>query len=216
MADLQLACAALHWSVAANLSMAAKPRLMLASQSPRRFDLLRQMGMTFEVEPADIDETPRDGEDAESYVLRLAQAKARAQWRSGYVNLGADTIVVLDGALLGKPQNEQHCVDMLLELSDRTHQVATGIALFDGENTWNEVVVSSVTFRAISESEARAYWDSGEPQDKAGAYALQGLGGVFVLRIAGSHSGIIGLPMTETEQLLRAAGIQTWSELGRG
>jgi septum formation protein len=189
---------------------------MLASQSPRRFDLLRQMGMTFEVEPADIDETQRGGEDAESYVLRLAQTKARAQWRSGYVNLGADTIVVLDGALLGKPQNEQHCVDMLLDLSDRTHQVATGIALFDGENTWSEVVVSSVTFRAISESEARAYWDSGEPQDKAGAYALQGLGGVFVLRIAGSHSGIIGLPMTETEQLLRAAGIQTWSELGRG
>ena len=196
--------------------MTAKPRLMLASQSLRRFDLLRQMGMTFEVEPADIDETPRGGEDAESYVLRLARTKARAQWRSGYVNLGADTIVVLDGALLGKPQNEQHCVDMLLDLSDRTHQVATGIALFDGENTWSEVVVSSVTFRAISESEARAYWDSGEPQDKAGAYALQGLGGVFVLRIAGSHSGIIGLPMTETEQLLRAAGIQTWSELGRG
>lgn len=174
------------------------------------------MGMTFEVEPAHIDETPRGGEGAESYVLRLAQSKAQARWRSGYVNLGADTIVVLDGALLGKPQNEQHCVDMLLQLSARTHQVATGIALFDGDKTWSDVVVSSVTFRTISESEARAYWNSGEPQDKAGAYALQGLGGVFVTRIAGSHSGIIGLPMTETEQLLRAAGIQTWLERERG
>jgi septum formation protein len=118
--------------------------------------------------------------------------------------------------LLGKPENEAHSIDMLLQLSGRTHQVATGIALYDGEETWSEVVTSNVLFRSITRREAKAYWATGEPQDKAGSYALQGFGGIFVQSIEGSHSSIIGLPMAETEQLLNQAGFDTWSERQRG
>jgi septum formation protein len=174
------------------------------------------MGLTFEIEPADVDETPEAGESAENYVRRLAQSKAQALWRPGYLNLGADTIVFIDDRLLGKPENEAHCIDMLLQLSGRTHQVATGIALYDGEETWSEAVTSNVLFRSITRCEAKAYWATGEPQDKAGSYALQGFGGIFVQRIEGSHSSIIGLPMAETEQLLNQAGFDTWSERQRG
>ena len=192
--------------------MALKTRLLLASQSPRRSALLKQMGLGFDVEPADVDESPLSGEDAESYVRRLAHAKAQARWRDGYLNLGADTIVVLDGNLLGKPRDEQHGIEMLLQLSGRDHQVATGVALYDGNQTRSCVVVSEVTFGIVSESQAQAYWQTGEPQDKAGGYALQGLGGIFVTQLVGSFSGVIGLPMAETEQLLHQAGFNTWSE----
>lgn len=190
-------------------------RLLLASKSPRRSDLLTQMGLTFEIEPADVDETPRAGENAVNYVRRLAQSKAQASWRPGYLNLGADTIVCIEDKLLGKPENEAHCIDMLLQLSGRTHQVATGIALHNGEETWSDVVTSDVLFRSVSRREAKAYWMTGEPQDKAGSYALQGFGGIFVERIEGSYSSIIGLPMAETEQLLNRAGFDTWSERQR-
>lgn len=216
MAVLSLDCTTLHRRVAGPLIVASEIRLLLASQSPRRSDLLTQMGLTFEIEPADVDETPEAGEHAENYVRRLAQSKAQALWRPGYLNLGADTIVFIDGQLLGKPENEAHCIDMLLQLSGRTHQVATGIALYDGKETWSEVVTSNVLFRSVTRREAKAYWTTGEPQDKAGSYALQGFGGIFVQRIEGSHSSIIGLPMAETEQLLNRAGFDTWSERQRG
>ncbi len=192
--------------------MASTLRLLLASQSPRRSNLLTQMGFSFEIEPADIDETAHSEERAERYVRRLAQTKAQARWREGYLSLGADTIVVLDNELLGKPRDEAHCTEMLQRLSGRTHEVATGIALCDGNQTKSEVVVSRVVMRPIEMQEAVAYWQTGEPQDKAGAYALQGLGGVFVTRIEGSFSGVIGLPMAETYQLLREAGLGTHLE----
>ena len=185
-------------------------RLLLASQSPRRASLLQQMGLDFEVQPADIDETSRADEDAIHYVDRLAKTKAQSQWRSGFVHLGADTIVVLDGALLGKPRDEQHAMQMLMRLSGRSHQVATGVAVFDGEQVLSDVVMTTVTFRSIDSQEAKFYWATGEPADKAGAYALQGIGGVFVTTIAGSYSNVIGLPMAETEQLLASIGVNTW------
>ena len=185
-------------------------RLLLASQSPRRASLLQQMGLDFEVRPADIDETPRAGEDAIHYVDRLAKTKAQSQWRSGFVHLGADTIVVLDGALLGKPRDEQHAMQMLMRLSGRSHQVATGVAVFDGEQVLSDVVMTTVTFRSIDSQEAKSYWATGEPANKAGAYALQGIGGVFGTTIAGSDSNVIGLPIAETEQLLASIGVNTW------
>lgn len=185
-------------------------RLLLASQSPRRASLLQQMGLNFEVQPADIDETPRADEDAIHYVDRLAKTKAQSQWRPGFVHLGADTIVVLDGELLGKPRDEQHAMQMLMRLSGRSHQVATGVAVFDGQQVLSDVVVTTVTFRSIDNQDAQSYWATGEPADKAGAYALQGIGGVFVTTIAGSYSNVIGLPMAETEQLLASIGVNTW------
>lgn len=216
MAAVSLDRTTLRWRVAAQLIVASKIRLLLASQSPRRAALLAQMGLTFEIEPADVDETPEAGENVKNYVRRLAQSKAQARWRPGYLNLGADTIVFIDGQLLGKPESEAQSIDMLLQLSGRTHQVATGIALYDGTETWSEVVSSTVRFRSITRREAKAYWTTGEPQDKAGSYALQGFGGIFVQSIEGSHSSIIGLPMAETELLLNRAGFDTWSERQRG
>ena len=187
-------------------------RLLLASQSPRRANLLQQMGLTFEVQPADIDESPIIGEEAIAYVDRLAKTKAQPQWRSGFIHLGADTIVVLDEDLLGKPRSEKHAIEMLMRLSGRSHEVATGVAVFDGEQVRSTVVVTTVTFRDFQKEEAELYWATGEPADKAGAYALQGIGGVFVTSIQGSYSNVIGLPMAETQQLLISMGLNTWSQ----
>jgi len=187
-------------------------RLVLASQSPRRFDLLTQMGFSFDVAPADIDETPRKEEGAEAYVSRLARTKAQVGWQFGQLNLGADTIVVKDGALLGKPENRAHCTQMLQQLSGDCHQVFTGVALYDGDKTYDTVVASTVYLRSIGVDEIARYWETGEPRDKAGAYALQGLGGIFVQRVEGSYSNVIGLPMLETEDLLNRAGFPTWDE----
>lgn len=191
-------------------------RLVLASQSPRRFDLLTQMGFSFDVAPADIDETPKRDEGAEAYVGRLARTKAQVGWHAGQLNLGADTIVVKDGALLGKPENRAHCLQMLQQLSGSSHQVFTGVALFDGAETYSVVVTSTVYLRSIGVDEIGQYWETGEPQDKAGAYALQGLGGIFVQRVEGSYSNVIGLPMLETEDLLNQAGFPTWDERRSG
>ena len=186
-------------------------RLLLASQSPRRASLLKQMGLTFEVQPADIDESPVIGEEAIAYVDRLAKTKAQHQWRSGFIHLGADTIVVLDEDLLGKPRSEKHAIEMLMRLSGRSHEVATGVAVFDGEKMLSTVVVTIVTFRDVQIQEAELYCATGEPADKAGAYALQGIGGVFIKSIQGSYSNVIGLPMVETQQLLVSMGFNTWS-----
>lgn len=194
-------------------STARSPDLILASASPRRAELLRTMGVCFEVVPANLDETPLPGESGAAHVARLARAKARAVARAtgtGLPVLGADTTVIgRGGRLLGKPGSETEAVAMLLDLSGRTHEVCTAIALVRGAREAALVVTTAVTFRALSAAECRAYWRSGEPADKAGGYALQGLGGVFVTRIQGSCSAVIGLPVAETYTLLQEFCVPT-------
>lgn len=184
------------------------PDLLLASASPRRRELLDQIGVRYAVQPVDVDEQARDGEAPGEYVRRLALAKAeagRAQ-RPDLPALGADTAVVLDGHILGKPADRADGLAMLTRLSGRRHEVYSGVALV-GEETRTMLQVSRVTLRAIGEGERAAYWDTGEPADKAGGYAIQGLGAVFVAELAGSYSGVMGLPLFETARMLTAAGI---------
>jgi len=181
------------------------PSIYLASQSPRRRELLTQIGIEYELILNDIDETPLADESAHDYVERLAIAKARAGQLLAIDNkpvLGADTIVVVDKKLLGKPRNKQDAMAMLLSLSNRTHQVMTAIALVQGDDVLSEVVMTQVTFRAINEQEALNYWLSGEPKDKAGGYGIQGLGGQFVEKIDGCYFSVVGLPLMKTQQLL--------------
>jgi septum formation protein len=183
----------------------------LASRSPRRLQLLRQIGIRPQVMAADLDESLLPGESPEAYVRRLAVNKAQYAYnalppkRRGPV-FGADTAVVAAGRVLGKPQDREHAVEMLLSLSGRTHRVLTGVALVDGAVRYR-LSDSRVSFRPIDEAEARAYWDTGEPADKAGGYGIQGLGAVFVEGLEGSYSGVMGLPLYETAELLSEAGI---------
>ncbi|MCJ8203148.1 Maf family protein [Pseudomonas sp. RGM2987] len=194
--------------------------LYLASGSPRRRELLMQIGVPFTAISADIDETPLDQESPSAYVERLACGKAEAGRRSlpaaaaGCV-LGADTAVVLDGQILGKPLDRADALSMLLSLSGREHEVLTAIAVLDGQRCESRVVRSRVRFRAITEPEATAYWASGEPRDKAGGYGIQGLGAVFVAGLEGSYSAVVGLPLCETAQLLGDFGIPCWQPLER-
>ncbi|HEU5134212.1 MAG TPA: Maf family protein [Steroidobacteraceae bacterium] len=189
-----------------------KPVLRLASASPRRRQLLELIGVPHVVLPADIDETPRTAEPAGEYVVRLAREKAAAIWAvaQDLPVLAADTTVVVDEEILGKPESEAQAHDMLGKLSGREHLVHTGVALIAGGA--QQVVRSStlVKFSPLSREQIHAYWQSGEPQGKAGAYAIQGLGAVFVAGITGSYTGVMGLPLFETAQLLRAAGIPVW------
>lgn len=183
--------------------------LHLASASPRRAELLRQIGVDFALLLPAIDESRRDDEAAELYVLRLALEKARAgvqmlpKGETGLV-LGADTVVVCNGEVLGKPADRQEALSMLSRLSGQTHKVMTAIALVDdsGEEH-SRLSVSQVRFRALSETEIEAYWQSGEPADKAGAYAIQGLAAIFIEHLEGSYSGVMGLPLYETAELLQ-------------
>jgi septum formation protein len=184
------------------------PRLILASASPRRRELLAQIGLSFDVYPVDAEEIPGSGEAAEAYVQRVAADKsalAQAAHADGLV-LGADTEVVLDGEVFGKPRDFAHAHAMLTRLSGRTHQVLSAVSLRLGGQHWQALSRSSVTFRHLSEADIGAYWASGEPQGKAGAYAIQGLGAVFIQRLEGSYSGVMGLPLFETADLLRQAG----------
>lgn len=179
--------------------------LVLASASPRRSALLAGIGVRFAVVPAHLDETPEPDERPRDYVTRLALAKARAVADAiGEVLpvLGADTTVVCAGRVLGKPACEAEAVAMLMALSGRTHQVFTAVALVRGAAAASVLVETAVTFRALATAECRSYWRSGEPADKAGGYALQGMGGIFVTRIEGSYSGVVGLPVAETYKLL--------------
>lgn len=188
-------------------------RLHLASGSPRRRELLAQIGVPFTVLSAPIDETPQVGEAAQAYVERLAQTKAVAGFNlldAPGVVLGADTAVVLDGQILGKPENREHALAMLGDLSKREHQVLTAVAVTDGQRSLSLCVATKVRFRTISFDEACRYWDSGEPLDKAGGYAIQGLGAVFVSAIEGSYSAVVGLPLSETAELLEQFGIPCW------
>lgn len=188
--------------------------LYLASASPRRRELLTQIGAPFKLLSVNIDETPRSGESPESYVQRLAREKAlagRALLGSGAVAvLGADTTVVVDDRILGKPADRDEGLQMLEALSGREHRVMTAVALASREACEVRLVTSVVRFRTIAASEAAAYWASGEPCDKAGGYAIQGWGAVFVAELRGSYSGVVGLPLCETAQLLDAAGVARW------
>ena len=175
--------------------------IYLASASPRRRELLQQIGVRFTVMSAAVDETVQPGEAALDYVCRLAQSKADAVFSRIQIEgqpqrpvLGADTSVVLGDNILGKPADEAAAVAMLMELSGQTHQVITAVALVDELNSQLVYSSTEVRFRSIVESEARAYWNTGEPADKAGGYGIQGFGAVFVESLQGSYSGVVGLP----------------------
>lgn len=195
--------------------------LFLASGSPRRRELLTQIGVPFQVVSASIDETPLPDECPAAYVERLARAKARAgrehllgsSVSAPFCVLGADTAVVLDDQILGKPVDEANALAMLMALSGREHEVLTAIAILAAERCETRVVRSRVSFRTISQQEAAQYWASGEPQDKAGGYAIQGLAAVFVAGLNGSYSGVVGLPVCETAELLGQFGIPCWQTL---
>ncbi|MBC2678454.1 Maf family protein [Pseudomonas baltica] len=191
------------------------PTLYLASSSPRRRELLTQIGVPFTVINAAIDETPRPGEESHAYVQRMAEEKARAGWQSrsqpGAAHvLGADTAVIAQGRILGKPRDEADALAMLALLSGSTHEVLTAAALFDGTQMDIGTASARVTFRPIDEAEARAYWASGEPVDKAGGYGIQGLGAIFVEKLEGSYSAVVGLGLYETAALLQRNGIACW------
>jgi septum formation protein len=190
--------------------------LYLASGSPRRRELLQQIGVSFRVLGTGVDETTLPDEAPAAYVARLAAAKAEAGWRAvagaavlaaDTAVLAADTAVVIDGGILGKPADRADGQRMLLRLSGRTHEVLTAVALRSAHGLNSRLSRSEVTFRRIGEREARAYWETGEPADKAGGYAIQGRAAVFVAHLRGSYSGVMGLPLFETAELLEQAGV---------
>ncbi|MCU1715633.1 Maf family protein [Pseudomonas sp. 5P_3.1_Bac2] len=192
--------------------------LYLASSSPRRRELLTQIGVAFRSHVLPIDETVLAGEAPAAYVERLARAKAGAALAdlpeaATAVVLGADTCVLLDGQILGKPRDQADSMAMLSALSGRSHQVLSAVALASAQRVEARVVSAEVSFRPISAAEIEAYWASGEPQDKAGSYAIQGLGAIFVRHLQGSYSAVVGLPLCETAALLAAFAIPCWQSL---
>ena len=192
-----------------------KDFVFLGSASPRRRELLRQIGVRFEVRPAAIPEEPRAGEAPDAYVLRLAQAKARAVAAALRPDerapvLAADTAVLLDGQLLGKPADTAEALRMLERLSGRSHRVLTAVTLDCGTDVESLRSDSEVRFRATTAAERLAYCSTGEPFDKAGGYGIQGHAAVFVESLQGSYSGVMGLPLFETAALLARAGVQFW------
>lgn len=190
------------------------PSIYLASRSPRRAELLQQMGVSFSVVPADIDETPRAMERSDAYVKRLAIEKAQAgyalvlqkAWFEMPV-LAADTTVSIDGEILGKPQDDEDAYRMLSLMSGRWHEVHTGIAVAQAGHVAMEISSTMVQMDDLSDAVIRAYIATGEPKDKAGAYGIQGIAGSLIKRIEGSYSGVMGLPVYETAKLLKQAGI---------
>jgi septum formation protein len=183
------------------------PRLYLASASPRRSQLLQQVDLPHAVRPVVIDETPRPGEAPAAYVLRLAEEKARALWAQlapadRLPVLAADTTVAIEGAILGKPADRAELHAMLGRLSGRTHEVHTAVAVVHQGLVTARVSTSEVSFRELSGAEIDWYWETGEPADKAGGYAVQGKAAIFIRHIAGSYSGVMGLPIYETWELL--------------
>jgi septum formation protein len=196
-----------------------KKQLVLASSSPRRKELLQQVGVEFTQLSVDINEDVLAGETAESYVERLAQEKAQAGFnrltldqQQGSVVLAADTTVVCDGVILTKPESAEDSQQMLQRLSGRKHEVMTAIALRSQDNSSHQVVTTEVEFRTLTQAEICAYWQTGEPQDKAGSYGIQGLAAVFVQAIQGSYSNVVGLPLCETTQLLQQFNITLWQD----
>lgn len=189
----------------------------LASESPRRAELLTQIGVGYEKVPTSVDETPLNAEDPAVYVQRVASLKARSGWQ--YIQsqqlpprpvLGADTAVILAGNILGKPRDRDHAIAMLSALAGATHRVMSAICVCYKDRELIALNTTEVSFRSIEIDEIHQYWDSGEPIGKAGAYAIQGRGAVFVEQLQGSYSSVVGLPLYETEQLLRdiSAGVE--------
>ena len=185
------------------------PEIYLASNSPRRRELLMQMAVNFSVLPVDVDETRLVDEMPLAYVQRVAIAKAQAGWECSEADkpvLGADTSVVLGDVVLGKPTDDDAAREMLRQLSDNTHAVMTAVALVTADTIVCEVCTSAVTFRALSAEDIDWYVATGEGRDKAGSYAVQGLGAIFISELRGSYSGVMGLPVFETAALLRTHG----------
>ncbi|MGQ7845347.1 Maf family protein [Granulosicoccus sp. 3-233] len=208
------------------MSPASRIRLILASASPRRQQLLQQIGHDPVCVPVDVDETPRPGEDPQSLVRRLAVSKAERYLQhharsddfadtDRLLVLGADTVIDLDGAVLGKPRDRDEALQMLTSLSDREHAVHSGVCLLqatgpglDGLQVRDELGVRTVLrFGRLTQEQAAAYWETGEPAGKAGAYAIQGVGAQFVAWLSGSYSNVVGLPLYETQALLQRAGL---------
>ena len=187
--------------------------ITLASASPRRRQLLDQIGVRHQVCPADIDESLRPGETPQGYVRRLAGEKAEAGWARDPSRpvLAADTAVALGTELFGKPTDLTDGLRMLGALSGRTHEVLTAVAVRSAVGLECAVSVSEVTFRELSVTERRRYWDTGEPLGKAGGYAIQGLAAAFIVALNGSYSGVVGLPLAQTAMLLGRAGVQIWN-----
>jgi len=185
-------------------------QIILASASPRRKELLDQIKVTYKVHPVDLDETPLPDETPLDYVQRLAAEKSAAcvaQLKTEIPVLAADTAVVLGRVIMGKPKDQADALAMLTQLSGKTHQVYSAISLRGREHSL-AVSITEVTFRRLTEQEMLDYWCSGEPVDKAGSYAIQGMGGLFVESIKGSFSGVVGLPLFETAELLSKQGIE--------
>jgi len=191
------------------------PQIHLASASPRRRDILHSLAVTHSYRGVDIDEQPAANEAPDDLIVRLAREKAMAAQPEDFEDrpvLAADTIVVLDKQIFGKPIDQGHATSMLMALAGRSHCVTTAVALRCGQQVETIVSTTTVKFREIQPDEAAAYWHSGEPVDKAGGYAIQGLGGMFVTSIEGSYSGVVGLPVFETVKLLVGVGIQVLPE----
>ncbi len=183
--------------------------LVLASRSPRRRQLLEMLGISHVVDPVEVDELPRPGEDPEHYAIRLAREKARAgsKRHPDIWVLGADTVVVFDGRILGKPESPTAAEDMLLELAGNRHRVVSAVALARGDDMRDACDVTLVWMRQMTRERARAYVQTGEPLDKAGSYGIQGLGAVLVDRIEGDYFSVMGLPLRLVVDLMSAAGI---------
>jgi septum formation protein len=181
--------------------------LVLASGSPRRREILARLGLRFTIRAADIDETPRPGEAPDAYVLRLAEEKARAVVQPGELVLAADTTVVVDGEILGKPEDDADAARMLRLLSGREHDVFTGVAVVDGERTVSAVERTIVRMAPLTPEEIAWYVATGEPRDKAGAYAIQELASLFVTGVVGNQSNVVGLPVPLVYRLLLAVGV---------
>lgn len=196
------------------MSSKSEPRLVLASASPRRSELLTQIGVKHHKMAVDICEDKLPDETAMQYVERLAREKAEAGFKlagSDLPALGSDTSVVVDGLVLGKPVDEQDAVSMLMRLSGRVHQVMTAVAVCDAQRCISQVVTTDVTFVNLTQAQCRRYWQTSEPCDKAGAYGIQGLGAVFVASISGSYSAVVGLPLMETASLLAEFAVPVWT-----
>lgn len=189
----------------------SEPQIILASASPRRRELLDQIGVRYQVLPVDIDESRKEGESAENFVKRLALEKAQAGFEkqgNSLPVLGSDTIVVLNHRILVKPADKADGLAMLSALSGHEHQVLTAVAMVDGQQSMVKTNISRVYFRSLSEEEIETYWATGEPADKAGGYGIQGIAAQFIERLDGSYSGVMGLPLYETAQILENFGIR--------
>jgi septum formation protein len=183
-------------------------KVILASASSRRHELLSQLISQFDIQTADIDESPLPNESPEVLVERLAFSKAQVIWRKNpdAIVIGADTIVTFGNEIFGKPTSQNDSMAILNKLSGQCHVVMTGVAILSASKQISSVVKTEVEFTSISDQQIQAYWQTGEPQDKAGSYAIQGIGGKFVKRINGSYSNVVGLPLVETNEMLAKMG----------